>query len=161
MGNVTHDYYQMPLVPIGCYFMAKGFDFLLRNGKNFLAKVINIAIALTLVVLMLAFGWYEVRGYFNINRWEIVDAGREIDRLIPKDAKVIAPYNRDPAFLYQTNRNGWSGLRNMEELKDFVNQGATYYASVDFDDITIKLMRTFQTVEKTDKFVIINLQNCL
>ena len=27
-GNVTHDYYQIPLIPIGVIFMAKGFEFL-------------------------------------------------------------------------------------------------------------------------------------
>ena len=160
MGNVTHDYYQLPLVPIGCVFMAKGFDFLIKISKDKIAVLINTAIAFGLVLIMLAFGWYEVRGYFNINRWEIVEAGEAVDALLPKDAKVIAPYNRDPAFLYQTNRNGWSGLRDFNELNQYIKAGATHFVSVDFDDLTNKLIDSCSVVEKTDKYVIISLQNC-
>lgn len=160
MGNVTHDYYQMPIVPIGCYFMAKGFDFLIKKRKDFLSYFINFSLAIGFVLLMLAFGWYETRGFFNINRWEIVEAGKEVDRIVVKEAKVIAPYNRDPAFLYQTNRNGWSGLRNMDELKEYIKDGATHYVSVDFDEITKKLEENCQIIKKTDKFIIINLQEC-
>lgn len=160
MGNVTHDYYQMPLVPIGCYFMAKGIDLLVNRKVDIITRIINNILALCFVVLMLALGWYEVRDYFNINRWEIVEAGKEVDRLLPKDAQVVAPYNDDPAFLYQTNRNGWTRLENLDELMTFIKDGASYYVSVDFNDITNKLMTSCQIIGKTTKFVIIDLQNC-
>jgi len=160
MGNVTHDYYQLPLVPIGCIYMAKGFDFLIKTGKGVFKKLLNVLLAVSFVVMMLAFGWYEVRGFFNVNRWEIVKAGKEVDRITPKKAKVIAPYNRDPAFLYQTNRNGWSGLRNMAELKQYIKDGATHYVSVDFDEMTNQLIKECQILEKKDEYVIIDLQNC-
>jgi hypothetical protein len=160
MGNVTHDYYQMPLVPIGCIYMAKGFEFLIKNGENFFSRLINISAALVLLVLMMAFGWYEVRGFFNINRPEIVQAGQAVDKLTPKDAKVIAPYNRDPAFLYQTNRNGWSGLRNLDELNQYIANGATYLAAVDFDQITNLLLEECETLNQTDQFIIFDLQTC-
>ena len=58
-------------------------------------------------VLSLAFGWFEVRGFFNINNPAIVEAGRKLDEIAPVDALVIAPYGGDPAFLYQTGRHGW------------------------------------------------------
>lgn len=160
MGNVTHDYYQLPLVPIGCYFMAKGFDFLTKLGKDVVSRLINTGLAVGFVLLMLAFGWYETRGFFNINRWEIVKAGKMVDQLVPQEAKVIAPYNRDPAFLYQTNRNGWSGLRSMEELREYIKDGATHFVSVDFNETTKKLEQACKVLEKTNEFVIIDLQNC-
>lgn len=160
MGNVTHDYYQLPLVPIGCYFMAKGVEFLSQQAKNLSQKLINYSLVICLILLMLAFGWYEVRGFFNVNHWEIVKAGKEVDKITPQSAKVIAPYNRDPAFLYQTNRNGWSGLRNMEELEQFMNEGATHYVSVNFDEMTNKLEENCSILKKTEEFVIINLQSC-
>lgn len=160
MGNVTHDYYQLPIVPIGCYFMAKGLSFLLENQKDIFTRLLNNGLALVLFIIMIAFGWYEVRGFFNVNRWEIVQAGQAVDKLTPPDAKVIAPYDRDPAFLYQTNRNGWSGLRNEVELEEFIKAGATHYVSVNFDDITNKLIQNCRILEKTDQYVIINLMNC-
>lgn len=160
MGNVTHDYYQLPLVPIGCFLMAKGFVWLVGQGKGLVSRLINISLSLVFICLMLAFGWYEVRGYFNVNRWEIVHAGKAVDRMLPKDAKVIAPYDRDPAFLYQTNRNGWSGLRDMNELKQFIADGASYYVSVNFDAITLQLEKDCPIITKTPEYVIIQLQNC-
>jgi len=160
MGNVTHDYYQMPLVPIGCFFMAKGFAYLFKKGKDFFSLGLNRGLAIVLVLLMLGFGWYETRGFFNINRWEIVKAGQRVDKLLPQDAKVIAPYDRDPAFLYQTNRYGWSGLRSIEELESFIKDGATHYVSVNFDEMTNGLMENCEVLEQTDEFVIISLGKC-
>ncbi len=156
-GNVTHDYYQLPLVPVGCVFMAYGIEFLLTYGKGFVQKVLNIGVALVLIVLMLAFGWYEVRGYFNINHPEIIEAGQAVDRLLPQDAKVIAPYQFDPAFLYQTNRYGWT---NDDKVPRYIKEGATHLVSVNFDDNTNHWMQVCNVLEKTDKWVIIDLQNC-
>lgn len=161
MGNVTHDYYQMPLVPISCLMMAKGVDFLLHWGQNLLSRVLNIGIAAGLILLTLAFGWYEVRGYYNINRWEIVEAGKMVDKLVPADALVIAPYNNDPAFLYQTNRNGWAELIDKKEFEQFVREGATHYVSVDFDSFTQDLMKKCKVMVQQEKYVIIDLQNCV
>lgn len=156
-GNVTHDYYQLPLVPIGCIFIAKGTEFLLKNGKGILERILNWGLALSLIFLMLAFGWYEVRGFFNINHPEIVKAGQGVDQLLPKDAKVIAPYQADSAFLYQTNRYGWtvSGLANK-----FIQEGATHYVSVNFDEETNNLMEECNIVKKTNEWVIIDLEDC-
>ena len=158
-GNVTHDYYQLPLVPVGCVFMAKGVAFLFHLGKSWLSKLINTSLALVFIALMLAFGWYEVRGFFNINHPEIVEAGKAVDELTPRDARVIAPYNRDPAFLYQTNRTGWSDLGPIEE---WINEGgATHYVSVNFDETTKKLEENCQIIKKTERYVIIDLQSCV
>ncbi|MDZ7587307.1 MAG: glycosyltransferase family 39 protein, partial [Patescibacteria group bacterium] len=131
MGNVTHDYYQLPIMPVGAILVAFGFWAIVNASKKFLPRLINLLFALSLLVLSLAFGWYEVRGYFNINHPEIVVAGQAVDRLTPKDAKVIAPYNRDVAFLYQTNRHGWPEGGNLTAK---ISQGATHYASVDLNN---------------------------
>ena len=157
-GNVTHDYYQLPLVPIGCILMAKGFEFLAMYGRGLWARIINFSLGIGLVLIMLAFGWYETRGFFNINHPEIVEAGREVDRLLPADAKVIAPYQSDSAFLYQTNRYGWTVGGNL--IPEFIKEGATHLVSVDFDEDTRHWMDACEIIEKTDKWVIINLQAC-
>jgi hypothetical protein len=132
-GNVTHDYYQLPLVPIGCVFMAKGVEFLWLLAKDKYQQVFHVVISFVLIALMVAFGWYEVRGFFNVNRPEIVAAGKFIDENLPQDAKVIAPYMSDPAFLYQTNRYGWTiGGGKIRDFKE--KEGATHLAIVNFDD---------------------------
>lgn len=156
-GNVTHDYYQMPIVPIGCIFVAKGVDFLLSFGEGFLQRGINVLIALALVLIMFAFGWYEVRGYFNINHPEIVAAGREVDKILPQNAKVIAPYQNDSAFLYQTNRHGWT---SDDKIPQYIQEGATNLVSVNYDDTTNYWMERCKIVEKQKDFVILDLTVC-
>jgi len=158
MGNVTHDYYQLPLMPVGSILVAFGFWAIIDQAKTPLAKWLNPVIALVLLTLSFAFGWYEVRGFFNINHPEIVAAGQAVDRLTPKDALVIAAYNSDPAFLYQTNRYGWPDGVDIETK---VKNGAAYYVSVNDDNVSQYLAEKCQVVEKTDTYIVIGLQNCL
>ena len=159
MGNVTHDYYQLPLMPVGSILVAFGFWAIVNSSKKLLPRLINLLFALALVILSLAFGWYEVRGYFNINHSEIIAAGQAVDRLLPKDALVIAPYNRDVAFLYQTNRHGWP---EGGQLAAKISQGATHYVSVDLNNPeTQTLESSCSVLAKTSTYIIIDLKSCL
>ncbi|MEK7513385.1 MAG: glycosyltransferase family 39 protein [Patescibacteria group bacterium] len=158
MGNVTHDYYQLPLMPVGAILVSFGFWHIVDSSRKFFIKTLNILLAVSLLVLSFAFGWYEVRGYFNINHPEIVTAGQAVDRLTPPDALVIAPYTSDPAFLYQTNRYGWPEGVNLEAK---VSQGAQFYISVNFDSVEQYLESKCRIVSKTDVYALIDIQNCL
>ena len=103
---------------------------------------------------MISLSWYEIKGYYQINNWPIVESGKEVERLTPKDAKVIAPYNGDTAFLYQTHRSGWPiGY----DIEDKIAKGATYYVSVVYDYEARTLEKKYTLVEKTDRFIIIKL----
>ncbi|MBI2338428.1 glycosyltransferase family 39 protein, partial [Candidatus Daviesbacteria bacterium] len=123
-GNVKHDYYQILIVPTLAVFLAKGVDFLLVAPKEYLSKTICYLLFAICYLFMFGFSWYFIRDYFNINNSAIVSAGKIVDQLTPKDAKVIAPYGGDTAFLYQTNRQGWPVFdRPIEKFKE---SGANY-----------------------------------
>jgi len=62
--------------------------------------------------------------YFNINNPSIVVAGVAVDKLTPKNAKVIANYDGDTSFLYQTKRSGWASYE--KPLPQMVQMGADY-----------------------------------
>ena len=157
MGNVTHDYYQLPIMPVGSILVAFGFWAIIKQGRTIVGKFFNTLVAVTLLVISLAFGWYEVRGFFNINRPEIVAAGQAVDELTPPSALVIAPYQADPAFLYQTNRYGWPiGV----DIEDKIAAGATHYVSVNFDNVVDYLVDYCQVISKTDQYILIGLEDC-
>ena len=104
-GNVRHDYYQILLLPVICLYAGKGIAYLFTN-----THFSRLAVMILLVVgigFTTAFSWFTLRTFYWINRPEIIMAGMEADRILPKDAKVIAPYNGDTTFLYQTKRQGW------------------------------------------------------
>lgn len=145
-GNVQHDYYQVILLPVICLYLAKGADDLLITRRYTLLTIS--------LIFMLVFSWYQVRDFFNFNNPVMVEAGQAVDRLTPLDAKVIAPYGGDTAFLYQTNRSGWPvGI----EIEKMVMKGAQYYINVNFGPETDWLESVYQVVEKNDRWVLIDL----
>lgn len=151
-GNVQHDYYQAPLIPIISLLVARGLMWLTqadRTRKLILWSTMGLVLALSLFM-----SWWEIRGYYDIQHPSIVTAGQKVAELTPSDALIIAPYQGDTAFLFQTQRRGWPiGF----EIQDKINQGADYYVSINFDQETKELMEQYSVVEQTDEYVIISL----
>ena len=149
-GNVQHDYYQILIMPTVAIFYSFGSYYLYR--WSWIGKTI-------LVICLLghfAFGWYIVRDYFNINNRSIVIAGAAVDRLTPKDAKVIANYTGDTSFLYQTNRKGWPSFQY--DLPKMVEIGADYLVLVNPTEQDMVFAKTYKVVEKTREYVIFELK---
>jgi len=153
-GNVHHDYYQVMAVPVLCIFLAKGANFLLTPAGEAFSRFAGYSLLVISLLFLLAFSWYQVRDYFNINNPAIVAAGETADQLLPDEAKVIAPYGGDTAFLYQTKRQGWPIAFDVESL---IELGAQYYVSVNFDQQTNQMMDQGRVLQKTDQWVIVDL----
>ena len=103
------------------------------------------------------FGWYFVRDYYNINNPSIVSAGETVDKLIPKDAKVIALYDGDTSFLYQTKRKGWASFE--KPLPEMIQMGAQYMVLVnptkeDFEGFGSK----YHIVSSSNSYLLLQLQ---
>lgn len=160
-GNVTHDYYQLPLMAPGSILVAMGVFAMVNFSQKTYVKFLNSAIACFLLILSFAFGWYEVRGFYNINHPEIVAAGQAADKLLPNTAIVIAPYDDDPTFLYQTNRFGYTKIDR--PISKFLDAGAQYLVSVNPNDSQISsLTKNCDVLEKSPEYVIIKLNvNCI
>ncbi len=152
-GNVQHDYYQIQIIPALAMTVGLGVDKMIAE-KHGLGKGVGILLAGFCLALMVSLGWYEVRGYFNINVPAIVAAGQEIDKITPPDAKVIAPYQGDTAFLFQTNRTGWPIGDNIDlDIK----AGATYYVTTTRDAEYQALKAKYTLVTENDQYSIIKL----
>lgn len=155
-GNVRHDYYQIPAVPALAIFMAIGTKTLLDPPKDYFNKVIGSLVAVALIISIFAFSYFEVKGYYWINKPQIITAGKAADRLLPKDATVLAPYNGDAALLYQTNRHGYPITDR--PLEKFVEQGTRYLISVDVGDRGIQnLANNCKVIDKTEEYVIVEM----
>lgn len=154
-GNVQHDYYQIILIPVIAIYTAKGIVFLLTN-KVF-SRFASISVAVVSILFLVAFSWYTMRSFYWINRPEIIEAGEMADNLLPKDAKVIAPYNGDTTFLYQTRRQGWPLGFDIDKK---IAMGATHYVTVsptDNDWETKTLAETYTVLVRNDRYAIIDL----
>jgi len=153
-GNVQHDYYQVFLLPVISLTVGRGLDALFNLPFEAVHKKLSTLLIFVLVLWSLFVSWYNVRGYFQVNNGSIIPAGEAVDRLTPKEAKVIAPYNGDTAFLFATNRTGWPIGYYIE---DKIKLGATHYVSVVNDYETDDLAKTYKVILKNDQFVLIDL----
>lgn len=153
-GNVRHDYYQVMLVPLVCILFGRGIIVLQQLLSNRLLPIVSSVVVSTLVLLSIVLAWTQVSGYFNINNWEYIEAGEAVRRLTPEDALVIAPAFGDTMFLYQTHRRGWPIGYHIEEK---IAAGATHYVSTNYEDEARELEAEYFTVEKTPKYILIDL----
>lgn len=157
-ANVMHDYYQILTIPAVALTLAAG-SIYLWNQLVFNKWLARTVLAFLIMVMLLT-GWNQIVGDYNINHPEILIAGKAVDKITPKDALVVAPYNGDTAFLYATNRWGWPALDN--SIDNIIKEGADYYVSVDLGSADTKIIQArFKTVEKTDKYIIVNLREPL
>jgi hypothetical protein len=164
-GNVRHDYYQIITMPIIVIFFAKGASFILKKADNLFQKFQTLLLIILIIIFSFMFSWYHIRDFYNINHPEIVEAGSVVERKTHNKALVIAPYNGDTAFLYQTKRSGWPIVQG--SIDELIQKGADYYVSVQFDELTQNLIkeatlpdeskRIYKLVDLTDKYVIIQL----
>lgn len=153
-ASVRHDYYQTLVVPAVCLVLAQGVVGMWETDK-FNKLFARVLVAFSVFVMLMTTAT-QVKAFYQINHPEILEAGRVADETLPKDALIIAPYNGDTAFLYQTKRKGWPVVdTSIDELKE---RGATYFVSVNFaDPDTIKLMDEYKAVKRTGQYAIIDL----
>ena len=92
-----------------------------------------------------------------INNPKMVAAGQRADKILPQNAKVIAPLGGDTAFLYQVNRQGWpQGI----EINKLIKKGAEYYVNFNFGPETEYIEKNFCVLEKTPDYLIAKLKPC-
>ncbi len=154
-GNVRHDYYQVFLLPIICLLVGLGIDNFSKLKFIKLPHEIKLGIALALFFAgAFTANVLYIRGYYRTRPdWEV--AGRAADKLLPSNAKVIAPAFGDTAFLFQTNRTGWPIGFDIDKK---IANGAQYYVTTSYDDEAHQLEAQYQTVAKTNDYLILNLQ---
>lgn len=154
-ANVKHDYYQTLTMPAIALILALG-TIKLWTLKDFNKTLRQVVVVFSLVSMFI-FGFMQVREFYKINHTEIIEAGAALDKIAPKDALVIAAYNGDTAFLYQTKRKGWPVVEL--PINELIEKGASYYVSVNLNDTqTIEFMNKFEVVEKTGSYVILKLK---
>lgn len=148
-GNIRHDYYQILIIPQISLSTGLGLYYLLRHSK-LLAAIVTTA--------GLIIGWQQIKNYYHINHPAIITAGQTANLLLPQKAVVIAPYNGDTTFLYQTNRHGYPvEIYNLNLIKKLHPGKPLFLVSVNFDDYTNKIIQSNPVVVQNKDFVIVKI----
>lgn len=146
-ANVRHDYYQILIIPALSIAVAIGFVTLFKKNK-----VVTFIALITMILI----GWDKVKPFYQINHPELISIGKIVDQSLPPNAKIVAPYNGDTAFLYQLNRKGWPAVD--DSIEGLIERGATHYISLDKsspDSLNFSLK--FEKVMETDNFILLDL----
>ncbi len=164
-GNVTHDYYQYSFLPVAAFFLAKGTSFLLTAPQKFFSRLAIYVFLPLCLLLMLAFSWYHVRSFYDIQGGVDV-AGAVVQEIVPEKSLIIVGDGSDPTLLYNTNRRGWAiGFgalldNSPETILDLKNQGAEYYVTTKFEansDFGRYLMENYKILKQTNQYVLFSL----
>jgi len=152
-GNVQHDYYQIQIMPPIAMLTGIGIAYLISLKKG-LGQMFTMLMTAVILLLSCALSWYELKGFFWVNNMSMVEAGQYIDQNTPKESLVIAPYQGDTAFLYQTNRRGWpiGG-----EIDKKIKMGADYYVTTTKNQEFNELKSQYKVIFENDKFAVIKL----
>lgn len=146
-ANVRHDYYQILIIPPIAMTLALGTSCLWKKSK--------LILVLSLITMFLL-SWDRIKPFYQVNHPELMEVGKIIDETLPKDSKIVIPYNGDTAFLYQTKRKGWPAVD--DSIDNIIERGADYYVSIDLGSTdTVNFSKRFETIAKTDKYVILDL----
>lgn len=167
-GNITHDYYQIPFLPVAAVFMGLGTDYLLFSAKKDFSRFCSWLAVAACVVFGLGFSWYQVREFYFLQGG--VDlAGKAVDQLTPKDALVLTGDSNDATLLYNCNRHGLSGgyasyFPNVSESIDKAKKlGIQYYVTTQIggfkeSDFGRYLNENFKLIGESDQYLIYDLR---
>jgi len=155
-GNIQHDYYQFLIIPYLSLIIGSGLYYL--AAFVFPQRLVSFSVIFLLSVFSLAFSWYQIQEYYRINNPVIVKAGQTADRLLPSNALVIAPYNGDTAFLYQTNRSGFPiEIYDFNHLFSLYSAYPLYYISTNYNDYTNEMAAKYPAIFRSSEFIILKI----
>jgi len=155
-ASVRHDYYQTMVIPAVSLTLAAG-SLYMWEAKGYNKFSMRGLLVFSILIMFLT-GAEQIKEFYKINHPEIIAAGKAVDKIVSKEALVIAPYNGDTAFLYQTNRWGWPFMSR--SLNELINKGASVFVSVNLNDSeTINIMQEYEVIERTETYVIIDLES--
>jgi len=154
-GNVQHDYYQIVIMPAVALLMGFGSVWIFNFLRQYANRFISFFVLALIIIISFWFSWAQVKDYFNVNNWSIVRAGEAIDRLTPKNALIVAPYNGDTSLLYQAKRKGWPAFEH--SLPELIKMGASYLVLVNPSQKDLGLGKTYKIISSTKDYILFDL----
>ncbi|MDA0692222.1 MAG: glycosyltransferase family 39 protein [Nitrospinae bacterium] len=144
VGNQVHEYYQLPIIPVGSVFvgifLAKFFK--AHPNPGAWKRDIKVGLVLLMIVFIPIHSIYKLNKRLNFNRdymtiGEVIkENSGENDRILLQDVGA----NRPQTFYY-SDRKGWTlGYRQNLSPKDidqYIANGAAYYAMAKIDLETV------------------------
>ncbi len=165
-GNLVHEYYQLPFLPLAAIVLGNLLAGLLSSNK----VNAGLRIVTALFLLMPLSSGYRVWHTFKVKKWKrdwLALAG-DVQRTSSPQTLVAALQNYpDPTLLYLCDRKGWAleeakvTVRQLEKLADqdeiFLIGLKKEYNTADSKLRLAELRQVFQIIEDNAKFFILKI----
>jgi hypothetical protein len=149
-GNFHHNYYQLPIVPIGVVLTALGVATAIERRHaagqwteerrvNAYAAVLAAALLTTFIRSVSAHNWYEV----DQRRLALCDA---LSVALLPDDRVAFANNLSPDLLFCINRKGWlleEFESTPERFRQLARDGATVFVTARTYEATVQALAVF------------------
>ena len=140
VGNRVHEYYQLPIIPVGAIFIGKFLAEFYKAHPNLKdwKRDIKVALVFLMILFVPIHSIYKLNKRLNFNRDYMV-IGEQIKQLTGEDDRILLQEKGDnrPHTFYYSNRKGWTlGYRQKLTPKDidqYILKGADYYAMAIFN----------------------------
>ncbi len=170
VGNKVHEYYQLPIIPVGAIFIGKFLAdfFKTRANPHDWKRDYRAILVLLLILFVPIHSIYKLNKRLNFNRDYIV-IGEQIKQHTGKNEPVliqdIGPER--PHTFYYSDRKGWTLGYHQKltplEIDQYILKGAGYYAMVKVDlekvnrELLDHLTQTHQLLIKSPKITLFKL----
>ena len=134
--NFIHEYYQVPIIPVGCLFAGKFIsDFYRNNISEGWHKSSKVWIVLLMIIFIPIHSIYKLKGRLNYNDTYLM-IGAEIKNNTKQGDLIIANQHLlKPHLFYYGQRKGWGTTHDKKlssaTLNEYVAKGARLYIMVE------------------------------
>lgn len=155
-GNAVHTYYQMPIIPIGAYFIGIALYriYKIRRLRIFSYVMCLVLLYASLVTLLPLYGMYA---------YSVYPAASKLQEIDPDNSLVLSvPHRKDtmPELLYYADRKGWvirpSELSD-EKIEEYIKKGVKYMVMTEPNYLKSKDNLWGQGAYITDNFIILKI----
>jgi 4-amino-4-deoxy-L-arabinose transferase-like glycosyltransferase len=133
--NFIHEYYQIPIIPVGCLFAGKFIaDFYRKNITADWYKSPKVQIILIMIIFIPIHSIYKLNKRLNYNN-TYLEIAAEIQKHTDQNDLIISHQQpAKPQIFYYGQRKGWGTTPekklNPETITEYVGKGARLYIKV-------------------------------
>lgn len=132
--NFIHEYYQVPIIPVGCVFIGKFLaDFWKKNPTPGWSHNYKVWLVLLMIVFVPIHSVYKLNKRLSYNETYLT-IGNKVQELTETSDLIVAQDNylsESPQLFYFCARKGWihgvNYILSPDQLKEYISKGADFY----------------------------------
>jgi len=133
--NFIHEYYQVPIIPVGCLFAGKFLaDFYRKNTSGDSYKSGKLWLVTLMIIFIPIHSIYKLDGRLNYNDTYLEISTAVQQKTVRTDRLIVEETVSNPRIFYYSKRKGWGysifdkiNPLTSSRLEDLIKKGATHY----------------------------------